>query len=1004
MRTTIGTRFAIALLFFAWSTGSALAQARADAMTVRIEPGVLTEAGGGNGDVHVTLTVPGMQVAAGEPVARLPVMLPGASKPQQVADVTVTDASGAAPVTVDDDGGTLAWRCARPLAGEVTIRYRLPLENAPPLAGGPPIGLRIDGDGFSGAADRLIMAPAGDAPRRIEIVWDLVAMGPGASAVTSYGDGDVVLPQGPVAVLLNRTLLMAGHVEREDKGAFSAVWTGDPGFDPRPAMRWTAELHQAMSRFFRDETEPPYRVFLRHNPMNAGGGAAMTHSFLVTYGTGVSGESIKGILGHEMTHTWTATGIGKWYDEGNAVYYQALLSWRAGMITTDEYLEDLNRTASRYYTNPMRGEPDAEVMPRFWLDTRYRVLPYDRGAMYFAVLNGKIVKASHGQRSVDDLVLAMVERSRQGQPVTEAAWLDLLRQELGDDGVEVHRSMLAGGLMLPDSDGFGPAFRRVTAKIRQFDVGFDMRSLVGSAKRVTGLQPGSEAAKAGLQDGDAIRYATGLDSLQRLVTSTFTLQVTRDGETFPITYLPRGEAVEAYQWQRVPVEPPRPSNEPEDFLREPPRPSSLRGSFTLTAVGELLYSHPLALTSDVEMQKVFALVRQGDATFGHLEVPIFDFDGFVGQGYGDGLLWGEAALAADIRALGVDMVSLASNHGTDWGGEGLLETSRLLDAQHVVHAGGGRSLHEARQAGVLATPKGRVALVSTASTFKPNAGANDPMGEVPARTGISILRTRRITLVTADEMAKVRELATSLASPRKPAPAPDAREVTLGDDLYRLADAHGLTYEMDLYDHAGLLAAVREAKQVADLVIFTIHAHESPTGMDDDAPAPPDFLVRLCHDVVDAGADVVIGHGQHSLRAIEIYKGRPVFYGMGAFFIRGNIKVLPETVFRAFPDATGHAPPPAPKERSVRPGGNPASWYDGVVAQIDFEDGEATVVRLHALDTGNTYEEARRGVPHLADPTNARRILTRLREWSMPFGVDLAIEDGVGVIRIQRAR
>jgi hypothetical protein len=26
-----------------------------------------------------------------------------------------------------------------------------------------------------------------------------------------------------------------------------------------------------------------------------------------------------------MTHTWTSTGIGKWYDEGNAVYYQALL-------------------------------------------------------------------------------------------------------------------------------------------------------------------------------------------------------------------------------------------------------------------------------------------------------------------------------------------------------------------------------------------------------------------------------------------------------------------------------------------------------------------------------------------------------------------------------------------------------------------------------------------------------------------------------------------------------
>ena len=120
-----------------------------------------------------------------------------------------------------------------------------------------------------------------------------------------------------------------------------------------------------------------------------------------------------------------------------------------------------------------------------------------------------------------------------------------------------------------------------------------------------------------------------------------------------------------------------------------------------------------------------------------------------------------------------------------------------------------------------------------------------------------------------------------------------------------------------------------------------------------------------------------------------------MFYGLGAFFIRGAIKVLPESVFRVFPDATGHAPPPAPKERSVRPGGNPACWYDGVVAQIDLQDGVATTVRLHALDTGNTYEEARRGVPHFADAANAKRILTHLQQISAPFGTVITIEGSV---------
>jgi poly-gamma-glutamate capsule biosynthesis protein CapA/YwtB (metallophosphatase superfamily) len=271
---------------------------------------------------------------------------------------------------------------------------------------------------------------------------------------------------------------------------------------------------------------------------------------------------------------------------------------------------------------------------------------------------------------------------------------------------------------------------------------------------------------------------------------------------------------------------------------------------------------------------------------------------------------------------------------------------------------------------------------------------------VPARTGISLLRTRTIYLVTADQMSKIRALATELASPLQPPPAQDAREVTFQDQIYRVADKPGLHYEMELYDHAGLLKAVRDAKQMADLVVFTIHAHESPTGVDDDTPEPPDFLIQLFHDAVDAGADVILGGGPHSLRGIEIYKGRPVLYGMGVFFINAEIKALQETTLKVYPDATGHAPPPKPPERSVRPGGNPASWYDGVVAITDFENGKAKTVRLYPLDLGNTYDRSRRGVPHLADPASARRILKALQHNSQQFGTRITVDGSVGVIRI----
>jgi poly-gamma-glutamate synthesis protein (capsule biosynthesis protein) len=446
--------------------------------------------------------------------------------------------------------------------------------------------------------------------------------------------------------------------------------------------------------------------------------------------------------------------------------------------------------------------------------------------------------------------------------------------------------------------------------------------------------------------------------------------------------------------------PRRPSNEPQDFLREPPKPAAMKGRFSLVAIGDLLYSHPMAGDTNPEFQKVVDLIKSGDVTIGNQEGVFFDLRTFTGEGYGNGLLWGEAAQAKDMKALGVDMVSVANNHSTDWGPEGLIETRRLLDEAGLVHAGGGRTLQEARAAGMLETPKGRVALVAAASTFKPNAGANDAFGDVPARPGISTLRLRKINLVNRDQLIAIRRLATERATPREPAPAPDATEVVFGEQIYRLSGTGGLRYDMDLFDHAGLLKAVREAKAASDLTVFTIHAHESPTGLDDDTPAPPDFLVRLFHDCVDAGADVILGGGPHSLRGIEIYKGRPIFYGMGVFFIKGDIKALQETAFRVFPDSTGHAPPPRPPERSVRPGGNPASWYDGVVAITEFEDGRARTIRLYPLDVGNTYEPARRGNPHLADPATAQRILANLQHDSAPFGTTIAIEGSVGVIRL----
>lgn len=468
----------------------------------------------------------------------------------------------AAPVQADvsgyGEGDGPTWAPARAVQGNVSVRYTLPVENGPDNSGIPPLGPRIDGHAFSAMGQSFLALPLTDRPRPIVIDWDLSRMGAGATAASSYGDGDVTLPAGSSS-RLDQAIFMAGQLQRVPqavkKTGFQALWSGDPGFDLRPSMRWASQLYDWMNRFF-GPYRSPYHVFLRYNSRNPGGGVAAHDSFMVTYGTGVTATNLDQIFGHEMTHTFTAFSMGIWFDEGNAVYYQRQLPWRAGMATTDDYLEDINKTAARYYTNAKINTPEDQLGPNFWKDSWLNTLGYDRGALYFAILNGQIRRASAGKRSIDDLMRIMVRRFRAGQALNETIWLNLIRAEIGEEGLKVHRLMMAGGVLVPQSDDYGPCFQRIVTPIRRYELGFTAKSLLDGGKLVTGLVAGSEAEKAGLHDGDRVVLPIiTSEGVRRDWTRRITVQVARDGHDFTLSYLPRGKAVESYQWERRPDAP-----------------------------------------------------------------------------------------------------------------------------------------------------------------------------------------------------------------------------------------------------------------------------------------------------------------------------------------------------------------------------------------------------------------------------------------------------------------
>jgi len=434
-------------------------------------------------------------------------------------------------------------------------------------------------------------------------------------------------------------------------------------------------------------------------------------------------------------------------------------------------------------------------------------------------------------------------------------------------------------------------------------------------------------------------------------------------------------------------------------VEEPPKPITIKGRFTVTSLGDLINAHPIAQTSSPDLSDLLRLAGGGDVSIANQETQFFDLKAFRGYAPGSPYdLLGEPALATDLKAIGIDMVSTANNHGDDWGVEGLRETTRLLDAAGIVHAGDGATLADAQAPRYFVTPKGRVALIATTSTFRPGAKAQDAMGDVPARPGISGLRLREITIVRRQALDQLRAAAGRSKADGDLVEMINTRFAQQIEQVYRAGAAPGFSYEMNSFDRDAILRNIRKGKDNADLAVFAIHAHENADGMDDLAIGlPADFLVSLAHDAVDAGADVVMGGGPHSLRGIEIYRGKPIFYGLGVFMFGGKVVLTQDQQTERYGAATSTKSDPAnPKDGSFR---TPASWDEGVIATTTFKDGALEEVRLYPLDRAATPAHSGANRERLASPERARQILESLRRASIAFGTRIEIRGAVGIIR-----
>jgi poly-gamma-glutamate synthesis protein (capsule biosynthesis protein) len=261
----------------------------------------------------------------------------------------------------------------------------------------------------------------------------------------------------------------------------------------------------------------------------------------------------------------------------------------------------------------------------------------------------------------------------------------------------------------------------------------------------------------------------------------------------------------------------------------------------------------MMLTGDVNLMNVtdprtpFARIvdelRTADVVFGNLECCLVDppaghslsNEGF----FADPKVGGEALELAGIHAVGI-----ANN--VHYGDANIRASIARLDALGILHAGAGADLAAARAPAVLERNGVRFGFLQRSSVYWPTNHEARKDG-----AGIAVIRGHTAYHVP---MFKTRA---EVPPPNRPGIPPE---------IITWADAAYLSWFKE--DIAALRPRV-------DVLVASCH-----WGLGKDVLQ---YMTEIAHGAIDAGADIVVGHGPHYSLPIEVYKRKPIFYGLGNF-------------------------------------------------------------------------------------------------------------------------
>ncbi len=344
-------------------------------------------------------------------------------------------------------------------------------------------------------------------------------------------------------------------------------------------------------------------------------------------------------------------------------------------------------------------------------------------------------------------------------------------------------------------------------------------------------------------------------------------------------------------------------------------------------------------------ERLRALLRDACVAFGNLETPLTT----------RGARAEKAAThrahpdrVADVKALGFDVVTLANNHTLDYGADGLAETLEVLAAAKLDAVGAGPSQPAALRSVVRRTPHGAIAFVGLCAALPPGFAATAD------RPGVAPVRVRQSIAIDPALQAE------------QPGGAPFV---------------HTTAYEADV---EAACEAVRSAREEARLVVVALHWGIPHGFAARSYGVLAEYQRPLAHALVDAGADVVVGHHPHVVHPIERYRGALIAYSLGNYVFHGWGHLAEGPGAPLPPDAPQQPPEQTLSlEGPLAPFRNPfgaEEMLESVVLTVDPPSGAHAGMRVGFVPTVMVD-----GDPRIPDAARCERVLERLTRPALPL-------------------